>query len=813
MSASDRLYDLLPVVYRDRDEARGLPLRAVLRVLSDQVNVIEKDIEKLYENWFIETCDDWVVPYLGDLIGYQPIHASGEPVNARTEGRRALNRILVPRRDVANTIRYRRRKGARALLELLANDVAGWPARVVEFGRLVGVTQALNHSRVDASLTTNLGVADVLDLTNGPFDRIAHTADVRRINSERDDGRYGLNSVGLFVWRLRAYSITQCPAYLAEERSGDNCFTFSILGVNTTLYSHPVPEASPTQIAQEANLPVPIRRRAFEERLRYKGEWQRRASAAYYGENRSIALWKLRDEATRELELIPRETVIPADLTDWAYEPKPGFVGVDPILGRIVFAPGHAPREGLWVSYYYGFPADIGGGEYQRRLRTGFRPVTHTVPGDEAALAVDAPGLGRVEVRVPVVFKVGKGPDADYTSIMEALTAVDTEGPEPPPSATAAKGKRPRRAPTKAAETPPTPPPRVPTRDAIIEIVDSEVYEEERLRIDVKPDQYIEIRAASGVRPVIRRVDWAASRQDDLTVTLDVGSRLFLDGLLIAGRGLEIRSATPPPEPQSFATTKEYSGSGDTLPAAPPPGCETRQVCIRHCTLVPGWALHSDCTPKRPTEPSITLQNVQANLTVEHSIVGSIQVNEDAPDAEPIRVAISDSVIDATAFAGEAFGSSGERLAYAIVRIERTTVVGAVQVHAIELAENSILDGHVQVARKQVGCVRFCYVRPDSRTPRRYHCQPETAVGDATGEMRARIEQRVRPRYNSRRYGTPAYLQLAVTCPEEIACGADDGSEMGVYHQLFQPQRTTNLRTRLTEYVPAGVDVELIFAS
>ncbi len=44
----------------------------------------------------------------------------------------------------------------------------------------------------------------------------------------------------------------------------------------------------------------------------------------------------------------------------------------------------------------------------------------------------------------------------------------------------------------------------------------------------------------------------------------------------------------------------------------------------------------------------------------------------------------------------------------------------------------------------------------------------------------------------------------AVSCHE---------SQMGVYQQLYQPQRTTNLRTRLTEYVPAGVDVDIIFAS
>jgi hypothetical protein len=771
----DRLFNLLPVVYRQRDEERGFPLRAVLRVMADQVAIVEADIDRLYENWFIETCEDWVVPYIGDLIGYSPVHEAAETANLAGAQQQALDRILVPRRDVANTIRSRRRKGARALLEELAADVAGWPARVVEFNRLVSSTQALNHPAPRAGHTVDLGERQALDLVNSPFDLLYHMADVRRISSRRDRGRYGLANVGLFVWRLRAYSVTRSPAYLVEERSGDHCFAFSILGVNTRLFSRPVPETKPTDIAEEANLPVPIRRRGFEDPSN-----PAIASAAYYGEGKSLALWYLRNPEKREFELIPRERVIPADLTDWRYEPKPGFVAVDPVLGRIAFAPQHAPDEGVWVTYHYGFSADMGGGEYERPLRSGFRSVVLRVPpANESGPAAPAAGAGQVEIRVPQFYRIGQGAGADFKTITEALAAVR----EP-----------------QAART-----------DAILEIVDSEVYEEERLEISAAADQRLEIRAAPGARPVIRQLDWRAGRQDDLTIRLGSGSRVFLDGLLVSGRGLEIRAL----EPEGVRRQQDY-GQGTSYQPPPdseaPDSCE-RHVTVRHCTLVPGWALRTDCEPARPAEPSITIKNVRAHLTIEHSIVGSIQVDDTIMDADPVRVEITDSIVDATDPELEAFGAPGDRHGFAVLTVKRTTVFGRILTHAIDLAENSILDGQVEVARKQQGCIRFCYVRPGSRTPRRYHCEPESAAGTRTGEERARVERRIVPRFNSRRYGSPGYCQLADRCPTEISRGADDQSEMGAFHRLYQPQRTANLRTRLTEYVPAGVDVEIIFAS
>ena len=108
---ADRLYELLPAVYRLRDADQGYQLRGLLQVIAEQVNLIEDDIAQLYQNWFIETCQDWVVPYIGSLVGYQPAFEAGEPGNAATARAQARNRILIPRREVASVIRYRRRTG------------------------------------------------------------------------------------------------------------------------------------------------------------------------------------------------------------------------------------------------------------------------------------------------------------------------------------------------------------------------------------------------------------------------------------------------------------------------------------------------------------------------------------------------------------------------------------------------------------------------------------------------------------------------------------------------------------------------------
>ncbi len=729
---SDRLYDLLPAIYRLRDAEQGYPLKALLRVIAEQVNVVGDDIRQLYDNWFIETAQDWVVPYLGDLIGYQLVHEAGEPGDPTLAEGAARNKILIPRRDVANTIRYRRRKGALAVLEELTRDVAGWPARAVEFFKLLGWTQNVNHLHLDRAYTIDARNGDALDLIDGPFDTLAHTVDVRRINSSRTVGRYNIPSVGVFVWRLKVYSVTQTPAYCLEQ-VGPHCYTFSVLGQDTPLYVKPLPETDPVHIADEMNLPVPIRRRPFERRL-----------DRYYGAGRSVAIYA--DWASHDPnQPLPSQSILAADLTDWTYVPPRNRIAVDPVLGRIAFPSKQMPKK-VRVSYHYAFSVDVGGGEYNRPLS---QPATFTL------------------------YRVGD--DEAYKRIGDVLRQWQHDQP----------------------------------KDAVIEFADSGVYVEQ-INITLQNNQSLQLRAANHVRPIIRLIDWQTDQPDALNVTMNRDSRFTLDGLLITGRAVQINGA---PRDRSDRTADKV------CPA---------QVIIRHCTLVPGWGLDNDCEPLRPAEPSLELNNIRARVTIEHSIVGTLQVNEDQVRLDPIPIDISDSIVDAMDASREAIGAPGNPVAHAVLTIKRSTVFGIVQVHAIELAENSIFMGCLNVARRQLGCMRFCYVPYGCRTPKRYHCQPDLAEQTIEARLRqdnptiaqadidaakALERERVKPQFNSERYGQPAYAQLAAMCAEEITRGADDESEMGVFHDLFQPQRAANLRARLNEYTPAGMNIGIIFAS
>jgi hypothetical protein len=715
----DFMFDLLPNIYRLRDAARGSPLQALLRVIAEQAGVLERDIANLYDNWFIETCDDWVVPYIGELVAYSPVSTGPDPgVGARALTR---ERIAIPRREVANALRFRRRKGTLSVLRDVAQAVAGWPARAVEFYKLLGVTQNISHLHMDRGRTVELRDGDALDNLGGAFDEIARTIDVRRVDSNHARGKFNIPEVGLYVWRLRAYPVTDAPAYCYEEQS-PNCFLFSALGADTPLFVNPLaPGADPP-------LPTPITRRAMLAREIDETTGAAPDVAAFYGPTQSIQIF-----TGASLTPVDAERIVPADLTDWTYRPTGNQVALDPVLGRIMFPSNQTRRLTVHVSYAYGFAADLGGGQYQRALS-------------------QPPGAR--------LYRVNKTDASAFSRISNALAQWRQDKP----------------------------------LGAIVEISDSGVYAEP-IEIDLAEGQTLELRAANSSRPVIRLLEWQTGASDSLSITGARGSWFVLDGVLVTGRGVQVAG--------------QISG-----------------VTIRHCTLVPGWGLNCDCGPQRPTEPSLEVLGAPLCITIEHSILGAIQVERNETKEDPLRLRVSDSIIDAIATTAPAIGASGKLCAYAELRMHRCTVFGAVEVHAIALAEDSLFIGLLRACRRQAGCMRFCYVPPDSRTPRRYECQPDLVLAAVAAEvargtlteaqaapLRLRETLRVEPEFDSVRYGTPTYARLARVTAEEITRGASDQSEMGVYHDLYEPQRAANLIQRLGEFTPAGADAGIIYAS
>jgi hypothetical protein len=298
----------------------------------------------------------------------------------------------------------------------------------------------------------------------------------------------------------------------------------------------------------------------------------------------------------------------------------------------------------------------------------------------------------------------------------------------------------------------------------VIELTTSGVYKG-RIEIGLKGGELVGVMASNGTRPVIWLSDKNAGGPDSISIRGEKGARVIFDGLMITGRGVDVIGSELSPDEK------------------PPSDGDLCEVVFRHSTLVPGWGLHCDCEPRRTSEPSLLIENTSARIRVESSIVGAIQVNTDPALFDPTPIMVCDSIIDATSDESIAIGCNGSGVAYAELRIARSTIVGEVLTHVILLAENSLFTAQVQVARKQVGCIRYSHVPVESRTPRRYKCQPENEQATQDDILR------LAPCFESDRYGTPNYLRLSPCAALEIKQGADDESEMGVYHDLFEPQR------------------------
>jgi hypothetical protein len=321
----------------------------------------------------------------------------------------------------------------------------------------------------------------------------------------------------------------------------------------------------------------------------------------------------------------------------------------------------------------------------------------------------------------------------------------------------------------------------------VVEIDTSETYPQGGsldLKIDVPSGCTVELRAADGKRPTLLL-------DSEISVTGEASSTCALNGLLIAASAA-MAPASPTPVALVHVPTQRPDGSANQL----------KTLNLARCTLVPGWSVGTDGAPHFPTEPNLVVEPAGVNVNAQRSILGAVRTTEF------VVVSASDSIVDATDPTNVAYAALDGTSGGGNLTLIGCTVVGKVHATLLQLVSDSIFWAGLLAGdtwktalisdRKQEGCVRFSFLPTGAKTPRRFECVERSIAGP-------------QPIFFALRYGRPGYMKLLTSTPDVVRRGADDSGEMGAFHFVLAPLRESDLRVRMQEYLPVGLDFGIIY--
>lgn len=801
----DKLWNLLPAVYRAQDTdqfgANG-PLREMVNRIGGQAAVLRRSIDRMWDDQSIETCDDWLIPYIGALLDVNLV--SG--LDARGQ-----------RLDVAKTIYYRRRKGTLAILEEIAADITGWDAKVVEFFRRLGRTRhgldpplglasdgpdvaALQAAEGLVGRLTGTGIGGFADLRNvygaskahSAFDEFLHTADMRQASGRF--GWHGIPRLGVFLWRL--LSLPVGPATPVAVQGCPGWFTFDPTGRDVPLFglaraSNMFGDAwvSPT----EAQLPGPISQTLLDNDLTA-------TPSVLYPAALSVA---------RYLASPPEVNLLP-----------PTAVTLRPERGRFRHAAGSPPLPGeIVASYCYGFPSEIGAGPYDRRIGTlsvatpapvvmhngGSMgaialPASGTVvfadsltydgAGDaivQDALTLQAGGLQRPLIRLTQAVRLTGTPGScltldgifvsggdivllgTFASVTlscctfdpgsEAADAAAITSPPGSPFAVSADGR-----------------PLHPTRLWIEAQITT-------LTVDRCVLGPIHTRAAGTAQTI------SISNSIVQAISASPGTAIEADDVKDPARFEQLLQQGADPVSAQLRLLSPGIGallggaSSPPFSASPPPESDLANLLVLLNQLIAGPSIYNAAAFARAPLSART----QALLAASPSSLPAPALNRALLD-DAYKLELADTAL--------AFPDG-------TVVLSRCTILGEIAVHRLQASE-CILQQLAQVDDTQDGCIRFSAWADGSVLPRKYES--------------VRIPQGA-PLFTSVDFGQPGYGQLlplvdsAILPPaaptgepqNSISQGAVDGSEMGAYARDKNPIKARALLIKFQEYMPAGL--------
>ena len=796
---AERLWSLLPGIYRtldsDDDEVPG-PLRELVGRVGTQMAVVRRSIDRTWEDQSIESCDDWLIPYIGEILATNIVAG----LDARAQ-----------RLDVAKTIYYRRRKGTLAVLEEIAANVTGWNARAVEFFTRLARTRHLFDPEIGVdpdqavieglrgarSLTTRGGFADLRHATAATesataFDEFYHTADFRR-GADRS-GWHGIPKLGIFLWRLKSF---HCPSTTPVEHPlCPGQFTFDPTGREIPLFADDRRDKEQYGDAwvtrDEWMLPTPIGRPLFAQE-----------SARLYPPADPSALAILRVSGLLE-DVLP--------LADVEIHPERGRLRLLAALPA-----GAVPR----VRYHYGFSSEIGAGSYDRRalgetLPDVVAPHQPLVSGGGNALAAALAGLPALATAtVSISDSLTYDGPADLAAVENLLLQAD-------------QNQRPviRRNATSWTLTGASQTARL-TLDGLLLsggdiVLRGEFDTVELFCTTLDPGEAAD---AAGVmprsiddRPLVPTTLWIEGIVKTVRLRRSIAGPIRTRG---AGKVLNIELV------DSIAQGVRTTGFGAFAAADI---ADPRHLAIRWKSgsdplttfLRGGFAapLQTALTAYNPaTQPDAALIGLLvgglntaqalnplygvarfAHLPLPPDLVAAALAGPTGPALARINRLLLEAAYPV------ALAPASVASVEAAISLERSTSLGAVFAHRISASE-SLLAGFARASDIQHGCVRFSGYSLGSRLHQPYES----------------VALRGPPAlFVSQRFGDPGYAQLSRYADREIVngepgasvlAGAQDGSEMGAFARERNAIKERGLQIKLREFMPVGLTPVLIYVT
>lgn len=849
------LYDRLPEIYRIKDAdlpasflrdgvaVEALQLKSYLAPIEEMFGAIHENIESLYHDFFVETADDWVIPYLADLLGTS--HLSGEAWTLRA--------------DVADTIALRRRKGTLGAIELLTYNLTRWGVHSIELRENLVWNQHLNHQRPETGGappyasqavkrsapvrggTVNLRDPSLLALLETPFDSFAHVVDVKPPATGRIS--YNLPNLAIFLWRLKDFQVRVSRPFarlMPKLIGAPHTVRVNVNPIPVNQLSAPYvepankPEGQPVRLFNTNRLDLFNRRRTGTDKLNLSAIAPRisnpdqvpapipveRISDYEIAAEYDAALAEpvhtpfeafAESSFTAPHEYIAVETYDKANLqtlnvSDVGFQlhlPEPDFPPDRIWLHRKLPRAWKIRGENL-CAWEKGLKPSLAENEIavdpvRGRVVIGAdsKPLgealardllvtyTYGAVGEVGAHPISYPALPKEldKAQTPAVNFYSVNFRQNANGLRDALIGIST-----------------RTAPT------------------VIEITDSFTHslnlkdslliadiENESGFISLKLNAPLVIRAADDQRPIVELARPLAFRPTNVAGANETEQKKFdavmnnlfvrLEGLFLA-RGLNYAS---------YRRTADEKKNEPLIARA-----ALNKLEILNCTLDPGGFIKYKGT-RAPLLPSIRLSEPYGfakapeenefkqtpEIIVQRSICGAIFTDAG------YRLCLADSIVDAGQGVNdklEVFAVSGATDpagGYAAqTTISNTTVFGRMRAATIE-GSGAIFVHALEAENQQIGCLKYCYFADEAknRLPQNHAC-----VSGKTAKLI----------FTSEFFGAAAYGQLSLQCDRRILEEGANNDQMGAFNFLLEAHKWRNLRIRFREFMPIGVRPLLI---